>query len=125
MHNNNLRKFFIYFRAAFAECPQIDDTTAQVLLLKGLEPNPYLLYSVLNEWQGGNLEDVYRKVWRVYTGVVHHYMMQQVVRTQFGSFPMDLDAFRQLPRSPHLEPFPGQNEHPLLTGRDVGVLERM
>ena len=62
LHNNNLRKFLSEFKAALAECPEVDDITAQVLLLKGLEPNGYLLYSVLNDWQGGTLEEMYRKV---------------------------------------------------------------
>ena len=46
---------------------------------------------------------MYRKVWRVYTGVVHPYMRQQVARTTLGSSPMELDAFRQRPRSPQPE----------------------
>ena len=72
--------------------PRGDDITAQVLLLKGLEPNGYLLYSMLNNWQGATLEEMYRKTWRVYTGVVHPYMMQQVAKVPLGSTPMELDA---------------------------------
>ena len=56
LQNNNLRKFLSEFKADLAEFPEVDDITAQVLLLKGLEPNGYLLYSVLNDWQGGILE---------------------------------------------------------------------
>ena len=93
-------------------------------LLKGLEPSGYLLYSVLNDWQGGTLEEMYRKVWRVYTGVVHPYMMQQVAKVPLGSTPMEIDAFWQRPRSPQPErPHVGSG-YTLLTGSDVGTTER-
>ena len=98
-----MRTFLNNFRATLDECRQIDDTTAQVLLLKGLKPNAYLLYSVLNDWNGGTLEDMYRKVWREYTGVV-------VARTPFGISPMELDAFRQRPRSPQHQRLPDRSD---------------
>ena len=87
LQNNNLQKFISDFRDALAGS-EVDDTTAQVSLLMGLEPKHYLLYRVLKDWQGGTLEYVYLKVWRLYTGVVHPYMMQQIAQTPLGSSPM-------------------------------------
>ena len=63
-------------------------------------------------------------MWRVYTGVVHPYMMQQVAKVPLGSTPMEIDAFWQRPRSPQPEIPPVGSGNPLLTGSDVGTTER-
>ena len=62
---------------------------------------------------------------RVYTGVVHPYMMQQVAKVPPGSTPMKLDASRQKPLSPQTERPPVGSGYPLLTGMDAGTTERM
>ena len=43
MRNNNLQAYLSDFRCALAECPELDDHTQQVLLLKVIEGKPYLV----------------------------------------------------------------------------------
>ena len=85
LQSNNLRRYLNDFRAALAECPDVNEQTTQVLFLNGLETNSYLLYSVLHDWLGGWLEEMMNKAWRVYTGVIHPHIMQQVGKVPVGS----------------------------------------
>ena len=63
------------------------------------------------------------KAWRVYTEVVHPYMMQQVSRVPVGSSPMGLDAFRPSKwRSSQAERLVESHDFPLLTGMGTATV---
>ena len=93
LNGNNLEDFITEFYTALHESPDKDGLTAQVLFLKGLEKNPYLLYSVLHGWTEGTLDDMVQKACTVLTGVVHPMMMAGMSKVPMGSSPMNWMQF--------------------------------
>jgi hypothetical protein len=58
LRGNNLRQYITDFLAARAECDAaepLDDETAKGFFMNGLSSFPYLQYSILHDWKGGNL----------------------------------------------------------------------
>ena len=119
--------------SALQETSDVDEVTAQVLYLKGLESNPYLLYSVLHGWTRGTLTEMMQKARNVFTGVVHPMMMSAVPRAPIGATPMEMDSLKvelQALRSQLSASRSGREiqenpsrllaiENPLPTGQDV------